>query len=250
MNENNSKDCPTEEVKKWALGWSGCHGGDIGCPQRRSIWVCGIEWGGQYHNTEEIKHEFERKITCPPEGYCSEDGNLASPYDRNVLKIITAMCGNNVKNYKYVNSCIKPFVKEQEGFFKMNLFPIAFRNTNEDQWNKCFEIATGFSTKEKYKDWCRRERFAVIKNLVDICRPKLIICFGKENSEDFKKAFFGDSEIIYCENDEINSNIKLQWYMDNYTIAVICPFPSFWFKNILLQSIGDRISNVIKTFYG
>ncbi|WP_260951748.1 hypothetical protein [Campylobacter sp. RM16187] len=36
----------TEEYfKKWALGFSGCDGGDIGSPENPSAWLCGIEWG-------------------------------------------------------------------------------------------------------------------------------------------------------------------------------------------------------------
>ena len=35
---------------KWATGFSGCDGGDIGSPKSRSIWFCGIEWGWGHPN--------------------------------------------------------------------------------------------------------------------------------------------------------------------------------------------------------
>ena len=37
-----------ENFKKWALGFSGCDGGDIGSAQSPSIWLCGLEWGGGF----------------------------------------------------------------------------------------------------------------------------------------------------------------------------------------------------------
>ena len=36
----------TERFENWALGYSGCDGGDLGYPSSPSTWVCGIEWGG------------------------------------------------------------------------------------------------------------------------------------------------------------------------------------------------------------
>ena len=38
---------------KWATGFSGCDGGDIGSAQNRSIWYCGIEWGGGHPADEQ-----------------------------------------------------------------------------------------------------------------------------------------------------------------------------------------------------
>lgn len=32
-----------EDFARWASGFSGCDGGDIGSSQGKSIWFCGIE---------------------------------------------------------------------------------------------------------------------------------------------------------------------------------------------------------------
>lgn len=39
----------TTDFGKWARGFSGCDGGDIGSHEKQSIWYCGIEWGGGWH---------------------------------------------------------------------------------------------------------------------------------------------------------------------------------------------------------
>lgn len=37
----------SQQVQDFLLGFSGCNGGKIGSPNAPSIWVCGIEWGGE-----------------------------------------------------------------------------------------------------------------------------------------------------------------------------------------------------------
>ena len=54
-----------EDFKKWALGFSGCDGGDIGSPQHQSIWLCGLEWGGGF-KPEQLADEFKNNVGKPP----------------------------------------------------------------------------------------------------------------------------------------------------------------------------------------
>ncbi len=250
----------------WAKGFSGCHGGYI----EKSIWICGIEWGGQYNNEQELLHEFKRDVTKPPEGYCSEEGNLASPYDRNILKIITAIYGEEVSKYGEVNDKQQPFVKNSSGqykFFKMNLFPIAFRNTNINQWNNCFKTTTGFKDKEEYINWCCKHRFPIIKSWVNIYKPKLIICFGKDNLDCFKEAFTGVVKKSNCcpnlnSNHLINAGEKVVsednfpvlgkklhvCKTNNNVVIVVCPFPGGRHglnSNELLNNFGKEIKKYI-----
>lgn len=52
----------------WATSYSGCDGGDIGSPERRAIWLCGIEWGGA-RTAEQLQDEMQCDEPCPPRGY-------------------------------------------------------------------------------------------------------------------------------------------------------------------------------------
>ena len=235
-----------EDFEKWGKLFSGCHGGNIGNAKERSVWVCGLEFGGQYNNLSEIEHEFRRKVSDIPTGYCSEYGNLASPYDRNVLKIITAMCGEEIKNYLDFNAAVRPFVKGSPvKLFKMNLFPLAFSRLNDNLWSECYKEATGFICKDDYKKWCEINRFDFINNLVKKHRPFLIICFGAEDyHQSFLNAFLKKE---YKKLDD-KSNNSLSWYIKegykNENIKlVICPSPSFNSSNQKLESIGKEIKD-------
>lgn len=71
------------EFAKWATGHSGCDGGDIGSRQHPSIWFCGIEWGGDYSDNQELIDLFLENVEQPAEGYGiqmeSLDGSTISP---------------------------------------------------------------------------------------------------------------------------------------------------------------------------
>ena len=60
----------------WAKSYSGCDGGDIGSPERRAIWLCGIEWGGA-RTAEDLQAEMQRDESRPREGYDHASHNLA-----------------------------------------------------------------------------------------------------------------------------------------------------------------------------
>ena len=56
------------EFKKLALGFSGCDGGDIGSPQKRAVWLCGIEWGCG-HDAQFLLEDMGLDYSSPPPGY-------------------------------------------------------------------------------------------------------------------------------------------------------------------------------------
>ena len=51
----------------WAQSYSGCDGGDIGSPERRAIWLCGIEWGGA-RTAGQLQAEMQRGEPHPRGG--------------------------------------------------------------------------------------------------------------------------------------------------------------------------------------
>ncbi len=263
-----------EDFAKWAIEKSGFWGGDIGSRDRRSIWICGIEEGGDYgDNTlseESLKKRIKKDLnilSCGGTLGLGYKNNYYSVYmnsrdfDKGVLKLINAFIGYNIKDYKSDNwedykkkLPLKPFVENyQKRFFKMNLFPVA--SSNENQWNEHVQNITGFNSKEDFRKWCRgsldsKNRFAEIRNWVECYRPKLIICFGRNYVKDFKKAFLTDIKesvepILICGR-------KLEIYKDNSIdlVVAICPFPTWRGKNALnpnnddlIQHFGDKIKS-------
>jgi len=76
-----------EDFKKWALGFSGCDGGDIGSPQHQSIWLCGLEWGGGF-KPEQLADEFKNNVGKPPTGYESHKLNLDYQFNTKAVKLL------------------------------------------------------------------------------------------------------------------------------------------------------------------
>ncbi|MFZ2124498.1 MAG: hypothetical protein WA012_12555 [Rhodoferax sp.] len=229
------------EFQKWATGFSGCDGGDIGSPDRRSVWVCGIEWGGG-HDQAALKKHIQGEVSAPALGYEEYQENFAYIFNWQTMKLLSAMQGGSAKNYVEMAEKCRPFVKGSKGFFKMNLFPISFKDTGHQRWQDDFVAITGFNNKADYLAWCKRARFSVMRSWVAKFKPKVIVCFGKTFINDFGSAFVnGDTKFIK----EPILNRELSWTrtQDGVLVAV-CPFPVNRYglnSDALLQAFGDRI---------
>ncbi len=91
-----------------------------------------------------------------------------------------AIEGWKVSEYKKFAEDAKPFVEGSSGYFKMNLYPIAFRNTNRELWASAFSSITGFSSKDEYVLWCKDKRLPTISGWVQASVPELLLCLGKD----------------------------------------------------------------------
>jgi len=229
------------EFQKWATGFSGCDGGDIGSPDRRSVWVCGIEWGGGHDLASLEKHLLD-DVSVPDAGYDDYSENLAYIFNRQTMKLLNAMQGGDVKDYVKMAENRRPFGKDSKGFFKMNLFPIAFKDTGHQRWLIDFVGVTGFASKADYLAWCRRVRFAAMRSWVAESKPKVIVCFGKTLINDFESAFV-NGEAKFVKETILNRELSWTRTQDDVLVAV-CPFPVNRYglnSDALLQAFGDRI---------
>ena len=241
-----------KEFSRWALGFSGCDGGDIGSPEERAIWVCGIEWGGG-HDPYELKKDMANTsiATIPPEGYKKWDENLNYNFNIRIMKLLGAINGYSVyksrnNNYKDFAKEIRPFIKGSKGYFKLNLYPIAFKNTNATLWRKEYYNLTGFTEKKDYMSWCRKKRFPRIREWVAKYKPRLILCFGKSYKEDFKLAFADEDSKFRCINVD---DKKLYWCVNaDGAIVVILPFVIGRYglnKDCLIQKAAEEIAKLL-----
>lgn len=243
--------------EKWATGFSGCDGGDIGSPKNRSIWFCGIEWGGgQSSDEQEIRNgSFSQDVVLPDNGYTS-DGDIPAwrncigyPFNWQAMKLLTAINGGKVSAYKQFAEEIKPFTNGATGYFKMNLYPLSFKDTDHNRWENGFAQATGLDKKVEYIEWIRMHRFPVMKSWVDTNSPRLIVCTGISATypSDFKSAFVDNGLEYTC---EIIAGQELKWVVNqNGTIVVVIPFmsnPNGLIKDTSVQLYGDRIRDLLK----
>ena len=207
--------------EKWAQSFSGCDGGDIGSSSSRSIWFCGIEWGGS-RSAQQIRSEFQVDLSTPPEGYGDAAHNMAYIFNRQTLKILSAVDGKKVSDYREFCGQAKPFTKGSSGYFKMNLYPIAFKNTDQSRWHSEFAEVTGFERKADYIEWCKEYRFPVMRQWAREAKPRLILCVGKDYRGDFKRAFH-DETVTFSHMTIANKDL---WWSVNAdgTMVVIIPF--------------------------
>ncbi len=229
----------------WSSGFAGCDGGDIGNPINPSIWVCGIEWGGG-HNAEGLLGQINEEVSMPPKGYQSYKDNLTYRFNWQIIKLLSAINGKKVAEYKDFAREEMPFVSGSTKYFKMNLYPIAFKNTSDRNWsNEFFEI-TGFETVGEYLQWSRIKRFPKFRMAATCHKPRLIICIGKSYLADFQDAFAESNTIT---NQEIIDEKLLQWgFNTDGSLVVVVPFlvnRNGLVRNVSIQKFGDRIKELL-----
>lgn len=233
-----------DNFTKWVSSFSGFDGGDIGSPSSPSIWVCGIEWGGDVSYEwlrEELDHGQE---LSPPPGYEEPEHNLGYVYNRNTAKLLAAINGLTAADYEHFALQEKPFTTGQNGYFKLNLYPLPFKNTSPDRWAIWLHELTDISSKDEYMDICRKYRFPFLRELKQKHKPKLVICFGKNYKNDFSSALGGDGIDI---KEETIGDRNLYWFSSDEGIIAICPFPTSQYglnSNELIDSFGKRIKDL------
>lgn len=234
------------KFKEWCLGYSGCDGGDIGSQDNPSVWVCGIEWGGG-HTPENIMSDIDEDSTEPPCLYDDWQENVKVPYNRQAMKLLSAISEKSVSEYANFAERVQPFIIGSKGYFKMNLYPIAFKDTNHERWSNEFSAITGFSTKSQYHDWCAKHRFPQMRQWAKTSKPKLIICLGKTYRPKFEAAFFDVGQALIQE--DIDDRVLAWGRNSDNSLVVVIPFmlnPYGLTRDSTIQKFGTRIAELLK----
>lgn len=168
-----------------------CEGGDIGTPDKPSIWIIGQEPGWSKANeradglSDAAGEAYRAKVAI-----YSVELQLTWPYNRAIFQILAALNGGNVRDFEKFAMQARPFEKGSSGYFKGNLFPEPFNKIGN--WDDEARSKTGFSTKEEYRKWIRGVRFPIFKSRVEAHRPKLLIGVGLQNLDDFLEVAQSD----------------------------------------------------------
>lgn len=226
----------TDKFNEWAKSLSGCDGGN----EDAKVWISGIEWGygkGKSQSEEDYQKSTLNyyKVTLPDEiskGKFSHGTNydwmqhITYPFGVSVAKLYAGINGIQISNYK-------KYVKDLNGseLFKMNLYPIAFRNINASLWDTYgLKSITGFDSKETYRLWCFLNRFPAISEYVNQKSPDLIICIGLSFLYDFFLCFAGSNSNINIFEEKIfpNSSDERRYYWalssNKKTLIFVIPF--------------------------
>ncbi len=166
-----------------------------------------------------------------------------------------AVNGLPVENYGKLESECK-----DTRLFKLNLYPIAFRSTSYNLWQK-YSIGelTGLESKDVYRVWCFVNRFPAIADKVKIYKPKMIIGVGVGYLTDFFACFAGprgsDSiHIKQVQSKSSNAAVARTYYWskinDGQTLLAVIPFFSSQYglnSNELLQEVGNELFGLQKS---
>lgn len=238
-----------EQFKEWALGYAGCDGGDIGTPENPAIWVCGIEWGGGHTPEGLISHmEKEMSVLGCSGGYEDWKKNIVHIFNRQVMKLLSVIHGGSFAGYKQFAEEVQPFVNGENGYFKMNLYPIGFKDTSHSRWKNEFSEITGFNQKSDYLAWCEQYRFPQMRRWAEVSKPKLIIGLGKSYLPEFKMAFMEPDAVI---NHEMIDDRDLYWGRNvQQSLVVVIPFMvnrHGLVRNVSIQKFGERIAKLMSS---
>lgn len=235
----------SDKFQKWGLAYSGCDGGDIGSPSCPSTWVCGIEWGGG-HTPDDLASYMDEDLSNPPSLYEDWSDNLAFRYNWQAMKLLSAINNRSVSEYKTFAKEVQPFIAGKSGYFKMNLYPIAFKDTVHSRWHDQFSSITGFENKSDYLAWCVENRFPQMRRWAEQSKPKLILCLGKSYMADFINAFLDAESVL---NHEVIDDRDLFWSRNlQKSLVVIAPFllnRNGLVRNESIQKFGSRISELL-----
>lgn len=232
---------------EWACSLSGCDGGNPDA----DVWLSGIEWGNPYtaYYKEELPKEIQAGPYTPGLKIYDWQEHMGYSYGRNVAKLYCAIKNIPVETYREAT-------RSYHGteLFKMNLYPIAFSNTDDKLWqiNNLHEL-TGFQDKHLFKTWCFLNRFPKISNFTKTKAPKLIIGTGVTYLTDFLACFAGSLNLdgaiqvgsLLSKSSKEKPIRKYYWAkLTNGTTIVVIPFFSGQFglnSNDLIQQMGNKI---------
>jgi len=230
----------SENFKNWACSLSGCDGGNLNA----KIWLSGIEWGG---GGEEYYQSLPSEISegkYIPSGKYDWVGQLQYPFGRSLTKLFAAIHDHDVRDYK-------DYAKDLSGddLLKLNLYPIAFKNTDESLWKKYkLDEITGFEEKDLFKTWCFINRFPAISKIVQAIKPEIIIGTGVGYLIDFFVCFASGNEFNESIHIEKIGSRNMYWAkISDKTHLFVIPFFSGSYglnSDILLQQFGARIKEI------
>lgn len=234
-----------DEFSKWAVGYSGCDGGNL----KGSMWFCGIEYGGG-DSPESLSFEINEQVPFVESTYRNQFRKFQ--YNWKLIKLYASIIGGCPSEYKNIYR-ISELFSESSDAFKLNLYPIAFRNELNELWELWHFERTGFPTKELYRAWCQLERFEAIRGWVKTHNPKAIICTGSTYFREYFMAF-GEYDVFkeYQSNEVQGIKLIHKKVNQEKTLLFVIPFlgQGGLKSDHQLFAIGKKINKICSEAFG
>jgi hypothetical protein len=230
-----------EEFANWAVGYSGFAGGD----REGSTWLCGIEDAGGYTDETLVFDDVSEPGFLSPRGvseFLSE-----SPYNQNAIKLLMALKGRSDFENRQAFLEEERCFQRDSGYFKLNLYPIAFHRVSHRLWMDWHRRRTGLADKDSYWKWCAENRFPIMREWARKFLPTLIICTGVTELEPFFQAFT-DGEIRQSCTAS-NKNITYAYTNEGRTLVAVTYFVGGRYglnSNAAIHATGVRLAELIR----
>ena len=169
---------------------------------------------------------------------------MAYQYNIKALKLLCAI--NGASDHVKFNETVKPFTQGAKGYFKLNLYPLAFKNTNHSLWSEGFAEATGLKNKGEYIRWIEQNRFPRLRVWAKERKPRLIICVGISYKNEFivafgdegaqvKEAVAGGKKFYYFKN-ETGAIVAITYFLGN---------PHGLNSDAAIKATGEKIAQIL-----
>lgn len=225
------------------------HGGIDGGSKNAKIWFVGIEWADEQDVRDWLANPTQGIPELSPqqaEEYLAADDCYL---ERRMSLIIGAIEGITETNTKYLpKELIKKdkFFQKNSRYAKLNLFPLAFKSTNNQGATKPLPPhipATGFKTYGEYWNWCNIHRAEMFHKLIKTTSPKVIVCFGKGWWKDFMNNFTIDNNITKkLAADKKQEIYQITVSKDQHYTLILLPF---YMSHKDLINIGNFIKTLL-----
>ncbi|MFT8780812.1 hypothetical protein [Acetobacter orientalis] len=212
--------------------------GDIGSPEHRSLWLCGIEYG---------ESENENGTDDEIENYTVALQWRNWTYNRNAFKLIASIEGKKVEDALSYAEQKKIFESSTVGYFQTNLFPVECRTLGT--WTEDAKIRTGFPDKRAYADYIRSICFENMHKQLQAKKPRLFLGVGITHVGDFSQVVFGEQVELERHDFEIGGHKKTVFLRQGeipFAVVSHLSSPSGLNSNEALETAGHLIRNMMR----
>jgi hypothetical protein len=233
----------------WATSFAGCDGGRLA----GHIWLCGLEYGGEV-SAEALRDWIRTPELVPPAAYAATDRERSLKYTYNLkaIKLFRAIKGRGSESPAEFLASERCFERDG-GYFKLNLFPISFKNTAPSRWPASgFAAVTGLPNRFAYEQWCQQQRFPRLRAWMVQGKPRLIIGTGITHAADFLKAFgeAGSNPVVHHYSAG-GRRLRISHFLTNAGATLVAVIPFLGNRNGLnsnasIEATGRELAELLR----
>ena len=217
----------SDSIDAFMASYAGIDGGN----PKASIWICGIEHGGDFESLK-MPLRPEHNLSSWDDDFRSQHPEYCTwQYHRKVAKLMVALrdLQGNFSRPSPPEDAWRQYLKDElyvsgGESFKLNLFPLSSPSVNSSKWREFYSEHLGFESKDCYYKRCRNVRFPFLNKIREEFRPHIVLGTGKTFRSDFSHAFGFDENSEICIKIGKTSQRDCYLYEDNYGVLIVCPF--------------------------